>query len=73
MEQNTKSINFNVAYYSTVRIINIYFTKTLYQLSEGQPSPFYYFCEPVFLPDDGWNKQPELVMEFNKNLYTRST
>ena len=53
MEQNTRSINFNVTYYSAFRIININFTETLYLLFERQPSPFYAFCEAVFLPYDG--------------------
>jgi len=53
MQQNTQAINFNVAYYSVFRIININFTITLYLLFAGQPSPLYSFCEPVFLPDDG--------------------
>jgi hypothetical protein len=70
MEQIIQSINFNIAYCFVFRIININFTINLYILFEGQPSTFYSFYEPVFLLDDGWNKQLKQVVELNKNLYT---
>jgi hypothetical protein len=35
------------------------------------PLPLFklFFCEPVFLPDDGWDRQPKHAVEMDKNQY----
>ena len=72
--QNTSSINFNVAYFSIFGILIVIFTITLYPMFVRRGFPFsIFFCEPISLPEDGWNGQPKPVVALNKNKYTRST
>jgi len=35
-------------------------------------SPLCSFCEPVFLPSNGWNRQPKHVVELNNSTLYKS-
>ena len=64
--QRISSTNFKVAFYSFSGII-INFTIILHPLFVMRGlSPFYCFCEPVFLPDVGWNRHWKHVAKLNK-------
>jgi len=70
--QSIPSSNYSVAHYSVLEIISINFTVTSYTLFVRRClSSFTSFCEPIFLPNDGWSRQPKHAAKLGKNQYTK--